>query len=95
MTQVVTVSANTAAYAMEALKPAPRVPRKQFVQEAVKNYETARNDGEDGGGADVIRAASAELAMMNFNDHHPHATIQEALEAYRDISEEVIPPNAW
>ncbi len=88
MTQVVTVSANTAAYAMEALKPAPRVPRKQFVQEAVKNYETARNDGEDGEITDIIRAASAELSMMNFNDHHPHATIQEALEAYRDISGE-------
>ncbi|MBN9033920.1 MAG: hypothetical protein BGO05_15325 [Rhizobiales bacterium 63-7] len=92
MTQVVTVSANTAAYAMEALKPAPRVPRKQFVQEAVKNYETARNGGEEGG-TDVIRAASAELAMMNFNDHHPHATIQEALEAYRDVSEEAVPPD--
>ena len=93
MTQVVTVSANTAAYAMEALKPAPRVPRKQFVQEAVKNYETARNGGEEGG-PDGIRAASAELAMMNFNDHHPHATIQEALEAYRDVSEEAVPHDA-
>ncbi|PWE56512.1 hypothetical protein DEM27_08985 [Metarhizobium album] len=85
MTQVVTVSANTAAYAMEALKPAQRVARKQYVQEAVRTFEATANEGVDETDSipDVIRTASAELSMMNFGDNQPQASVQEAIDAYR------------
>ena len=89
MTQIVTVSAYTAAYATEAAKPAIRAPRKQVVEDAVRDFETTRNGGvEESSTADTIKAVAAELSMMNFNDHHPQASIQQALDAYHEIEED-------
>ncbi len=89
MTQIVTVSANTAAYAIEAAKPVIRAPRKQIVADAIRDFETSRNGGtEDSATTDAIKAVAAELSMMNFNDHHPQASIQQALDAYREAEDD-------
>ena len=88
MTQVVTVSANTAAYAMEAMKPPPKPSRSEFVRQTVRAFAAEAADGEVDldaivGGADVVRSTSTDLLMLNSGKHPPQTSVQEAIAAYR------------
>jgi hypothetical protein len=88
MTQVVSVSATTAAYVADTMKPARRVSTADAVKDA--RAETERNDrrakGED---ADDIKGLIPTLAMSldltSGQQHHQHITRKEAEDAYREI----------
>lgn len=47
MTQVLSVSANTAAYALEAVKPSQRVSRRSEVEEAIHELARKAEQGDD------------------------------------------------
>ena len=85
MTQVVTISANTAAIAMEMLRPVPRKSAKTAVQE---NERTARLvDAEHTVDSvlppsESITAVSARLAMLDNRANRQQTTLDQAVEAY-------------
>ncbi|MCZ4433119.1 hypothetical protein O3S81_25765 [Agrobacterium sp. SOY23] len=89
MTQVLSVSANTAAYALEAVKPSQRVPRKSEVEDAI--HELARNAerGDDfqlRGMMTVIKPPALTLYFLTVASqrNEPQATLEQAVEAYEE-----------
>lgn len=86
MVQVMSVSANAAAFAMEALKPPLRKGAKTMVEE---NAQIARAvDGESHKDSilppsESIAAVSARLAMLDGSHPHQQQTLNQVVEAYR------------
>ncbi|WP_313618720.1 hypothetical protein [Agrobacterium sp.] len=88
MTQVVGISANTAAYAMEALKPAPRTPNKTVIEEAIHALARRVEQGSDQqlrALINVVKPPSLALYFLTSSHHqNPQATYEQVQEAYED-----------
>lgn len=86
MTQIMSVSANAAAYAMDALKPPARKGAKASVEENARTAllsDPEMNTDSILPPSESITAVSARLAMLdNANARRQQATLQEAVDAY-------------
>lgn len=86
MTQVVSVSANTAAYAMEAVKPPQRTPRSSFVEETIRAFAENAANGEDfklRALVNVVQPPALALYFLTASQTKTEqATLKETLEAY-------------
>ena len=85
MTQVVTLSANTAAIAMEMLKPAQRKSAKTAVRENERTAmlaDTERNTDSILPPSESISGVSARLSMLENRLNQTHTTLDQAVEAY-------------
>lgn len=90
MTQIVTVSAHTAAYAMEAVKPPTKLPSKKHVEETVRIAKARESDSVTDpilAVTDAVKSMSAGLASLNSGARQPQASIKEAIDAYRRTSD--------
>ena len=89
MTQVLSVSANTAAYALEAVKPSQRVPRKTEVEEAIHALARKAEQGDDfqlKGFMTAIKPPALTLYFLTTASQRqePQATLEQAVEAYEE-----------
>ncbi|TRB02866.1 MULTISPECIES: hypothetical protein [Rhizobium/Agrobacterium group] len=89
MTQVLSVSANTAAYALEAVKPSQRVPRKSEVEEAIHELARKAEHGDDFQLRALMTAIKPPALTLYFltaasQRHEPQATLEQAVEAYEE-----------
>ncbi len=89
MTQVLSVSANTAAYALEAVKPSQRVPRKSEVEEAIHELARKAEGGDDfqlRGMMTVIKPPALTLYFLTVASQRQEqqATLEQAQKAYED-----------
>ncbi|EGL62752.1 hypothetical protein AGRO_4529 [Agrobacterium sp. ATCC 31749] len=89
MTQVLSVSANTAAYALEAVKPSQRVPRKTEIEDAIHELARKAERGEDfqlRGMMTVIKPPALTLYFLTAASQRqePQATLEQAVEAYEE-----------
>ncbi|MFA7416718.1 MAG: hypothetical protein WC048_19805 [Rhizobium sp.] len=87
MTQVVSVSANTAAYAMEAVKPPQRTPRGSFVEETIRAFAenaAASEDFQLRALVNVVQPPALALYFLTATQTKTEqATLKETLEAYQ------------
>lgn len=88
MTQVIGISANTAAYAMEAVKPAQRTPKKTVVEEAIHALARQVEQGSDihlRALINVVKPPALALYFLTSSHHqNPQATYEQVQEAYED-----------
>ncbi|MDI7863267.1 hypothetical protein MRS76_15015 [Rhizobiaceae bacterium n13] len=88
MTQVVTVSANTAAYAMETLKPSQRVSGNtlQYEQTRMLHEEAAKStDNHVKALVNVIKPPSLALYFLTSgSSHQRQASLKEVMDAYNE-----------
>lgn len=88
MTQVVTVSATTAAYAMEAAKPPQRVARATLVEEQLRVFAERAAKSDDyqlRALLNVVHPPALSLhALMAGQRRLEQATLREAIDAYRN-----------
>jgi hypothetical protein len=89
MAQVLTVSANTAAYVSEANKPPIKVPRSSFVEENVNAFAKEALESGDFQLRAIVNVIQPPALALFFltagNDEAPpQVTLQEAKEAYKD-----------
>lgn len=85
MTQVISVSANAAAIAMEVLKPARRKGVKMDVEDNVEIAERSDANGRADSilpASETITAVSAQLSMLDSGYHNQRSTLKQAVEAY-------------
>ncbi|MDI6835570.1 hypothetical protein [Ciceribacter thiooxidans] len=86
MPQVVTVSATTAAYAMEATKPPQRVPRGTLVEEQLQVFAERAAKGDDFRLRAILTVVQPPALSLHFltagQAKHEQATLKEALAAY-------------
>lgn len=92
MTQVFSVSANTAAYALEAVKPSHRAPRKSEVEEAIHDLARKAESGDDfqlRGLMTVIKPPALTLYFLTVASQRQErqATLEQAQQAYDDNNE--------
>lgn len=91
MTQVLSVSATTAAYALEAQKPVQRVSRKSEVEHAIEELARKAETGDDfqlRGLMTAVRPPALTLYFLTAASQRqePQTTLSEAVEAYDDNS---------
>ncbi|MGV2110794.1 hypothetical protein ACQZ46_05880 [Agrobacterium salinitolerans] len=89
MTQVLSVSANTAAYALEAVKPSQRAPRKTEVEDAIHELARMAERGEDfqlRGMMTAIKPPALALYFLTVASQRQEqqATLEQAQQAYED-----------
>ncbi|KAA3504161.1 hypothetical protein DXM27_02540 [Rhizobium rhizogenes] len=89
MTQVLSVSANTAAYALEAVKPPQRVPRRTEVEEEIHALARKAENGDDFQLRALMTAIKPPALTLYFltaasQRHEPQATLEQAVEAYEE-----------
>jgi len=89
MTQVLSVSANTAAYALEAVKPSQRVPRRTEVEEAIHELARKAEHGDDFQLRSLMTAITPPALTLYFltvasQRHERQATLDQAVEAYEE-----------
>ena len=85
MTQIVTISASTAAIAMEMLRPAQRKSAKTAMEEAervVRLIDQPDDSEPILPPSESIASVSARLAMLDNGTHHQQTTLHQAVEAY-------------
>jgi len=92
MTQLVSISANTAAIAIEALKPGRRLSIKDQVRDikadSDRNARRAENAGDPGDTEFMIPATTVSIDVLTTEQqHHPQATFSQAQSAYRALDE--------
>ncbi|WP_117191072.1 hypothetical protein [Rhizobium terrae] len=92
MTLVVSISANTAAIAMEALRPGRRIsPKDQAADmkaDADRNTRRAENAGDPGDVDLMIPAASVSLDLLGAGQApRQQTTFHQAQSAYRDLDD--------
>lgn len=88
MTQLVTISANTAAIAIEALRPGRRISTKDQVADnktdADRNARRAENAGDPGDEDFMIPATTVSLDLLTTGEQpRQQATLNQAQSAYR------------
>lgn len=86
MVQVMSVSANAAAFVMEVLKPPLRKSAKMEVDDSTHIARAAHGENENDvilPVSESIAAVSARLAMLDSNHPHQQQTLNEVVEAYR------------
>lgn len=93
MAQVISVSANTAAYVADNLRILNRPQKTTSVKEAIE--ELARRRAEDQGIqsspalATAVKPAALALFFMNLNlSRQPHTSLREVKEAYDEQKKE-------
>lgn len=87
MAQIITMSANTAAIAGEAIKERRRLSAKQTAEEAAKLLERAGQDRlmtEELPQGETVLSLSANLSLLNSWPNKNQATVREAMDAYRE-----------
>lgn len=89
MTQVLSVSANTAAYALEAVKPSQRAPRKTEIEDAIHELARKAERGEDfqlRGMMTAIKPPALALYFLTVASQRQEqqATLEQAQQAYED-----------
>ncbi|WEX75863.1 hypothetical protein PYH37_004114 [Sinorhizobium numidicum] len=86
MTQVVTISATTAACAMEAVKPSARVRGDGPADEAITLLSIRRQDGSAAAASapKIKSALPLGLMLISAEDRPPQETETEALRRYRE-----------
>lgn len=92
MTLLVTISANTAALAMEALRPGRRVSTKDQVADmkadAERNARRAENAGDPGDVDFLIPPTTVSIDLLTTGDQpRQQATLNQAQSAYRYFEE--------
>ncbi len=92
MTLLVTISANTAALAMESLRPGRRVSTKDQVTDmkadAERNARRAENAGDPGDGEFLIPPTTVSIDLLTTGDRpRQQATLNQAQSAYRYFEE--------
>lgn len=86
MVQVMSVSANAAAFVMEALKPPLRKGAKTSVEENAQIARSSEGDHHKDSilpPSETISAVSARLAMLDSSHPHQQQTLKHVVEAYR------------
>jgi len=89
MTQVVTISASTAAAAFESLRIAQRVPPNMAAKETRRMAErqlrgvAAADDLEDS--PNIIQSTEVALDLMTKGNKQPQAGLQQALRSYDEV----------
>jgi hypothetical protein len=88
MTQVVTISASTAASAFEALRIPQRVPANMVAKEARKMADrqikgTTADEFEET--PNIIQSTEVALDLMSKGNKQPQAGLQQALKYYEDV----------
>lgn len=97
MINVVTMSANTAAYAAEAIKPKQRVNSDAQIEDALTLLaleKKAATEASRGVVAALQRPTSLSLMLMNAERHLPQGTAQQAINRYMENSAEIAPVEA-
>ncbi|MBO3760568.1 hypothetical protein J5J10_06735 [Ciceribacter sp. L1K23] len=89
MTQVVTVSAHTAAYASEAVKKPIRSPRKTDVQDNMRAVVNNAAEGEDvwkTAPLNMVQSSKLSLDFLSANQsrHEQQATLKQTIDAYKN-----------
>ncbi len=92
MTLLVTISANTAALAMESLRPGRRVSTKDQVTDmkadAERNARRAENAGDPGDVDFLIPPTTVSIDLLTTGDRpRQQATLNQAQSAYRYFEE--------
>jgi len=92
MTLVVSISANTAAVAIEALKPGRRISAKDHAADvkadADRNARRAENAAEPGDVGLMSPAATVSLDLLGAGQQpRQQATFDQAQAAYRDLED--------
>ncbi|MCJ8520598.1 hypothetical protein ABID21_003518 [Pseudorhizobium tarimense] len=90
MTLVLSVSANTAAYAAEALKPARRLSAKAQAEDIRLTADRGALRAETGDATvdQLIPAAAVNLDLLSPEQQpHQRATLAQVQAAYRDIAD--------
>lgn len=86
MTQVLSISANTAAYASEAMKPPGRVPRTTDVEMAIDELARKAVQSDDQrlkAILNVVRPPALQIYFLTASQRaNPQATLDEAKAAY-------------
>ncbi|PKA39068.1 hypothetical protein [Rhizobium sullae] len=88
MTQVVTISASTAATAFETLRIAPRVPASMVAKDARRIADRqlkGRSGQELNETASIIQSTEVALDLMTKGNKQPQAGLQQALKSYEDF----------
>lgn len=87
MTQVVTVSATTAAYAMESSKPPQRTSRNTFVEESTRLLAEKAATSEDfqlRALVNIVQPPALALYFLTASQKHlAQASLKDTLEAYK------------
>lgn len=88
MTQVITISASTAAAAFETLRIAPRVPASIAAKEARRIADrqlkgAAADEVEET--QNIIQSTEIALDLMTSGNKQPQAGLQQALKSYEDF----------
>jgi transposase len=93
MTQVLSVSATTAGYVTDTLRPVQRGTRSPYVEQINQQIETKKDIAKTEG---ISRSAIATLKdstaiglhfMKAGEQRHPRASLEETKQAYRDAEE--------
>lgn len=88
MTQVVTVSANTAAYAMEPIKPPQRVSRSSYVEDHTRVLAEKAARGDDlrlRALVSVVQPPALALYFLTSSQERlEQATLKDTIEAYKN-----------
>lgn len=88
MTQVVTVSATTAAYAMESSKPPQRTSRNAFVEEHTRQLAEKAATSEDfqlRALVNIVQPPALALYFLTASQKHlAQASMKDTLEAYKN-----------
>ncbi|MFB9953227.1 hypothetical protein ACFFP0_30695 [Rhizobium puerariae] len=92
MTLLVSISANTAAIAIEALKPGRRIsPKDQAADikaDAERNAQRAQNAGDPGDVEAMIPATTVSLDFLDAGQQpRQQMTINQVQSAYRDLED--------
>lgn len=92
MTQIVSISASTAAIAIEALRPGRRVSAKDqaadIKADAERNARRLQNAGEIDEDEFVVHAPTVSIDVLTTGQQpRQQATFRQAQSAYRDMEE--------
>ncbi len=88
MTQVVTISATTAAIALETLRIPQRVATSTVAREARRIADRQSNAGSAQAAeetASVIQSTEVALDLMARGNRQPQAGLKQALQSYEDF----------
>lgn len=87
MTQIVTVSAHTAAYAMEPVKPALRSPRISYVEEHTQLLAQKASQSDDLRLRALVKVVQPPALALYFltasQQKYEQATLQDTIDAYK------------
>lgn len=85
MVQVLTVSAQTAAYAADAVKQPARAPRSKFIEDAMHVFKKDDADSEElylHISSNVSDSTSSAINMRSRDQEAATATLKETIAAY-------------